>query len=299
MVPASDGEGRGGDQGRETARRTRPFANIHSGMKVREAVVAALRRDPELVPKLTGSLRERIDGNQGPMSTMVQAAEALEPILADAVAKRPSRLSKLGLKSAHLLANLAMEDDRSNSRLANIANGSTLGIVFVDIAGFTNFTARVGDEEAIKVLATLNDIVNRCIREAKGECVKGLGDGFLLAFPSASQAISGSMKLSHAAKKARTEGKLPVHLRIGVHAGEPLIEQDDLLGHDVNLTARLLDHCKPGEIIVSEAAKELAERRLKKTNFVNRRPLKVRGLASRVVVYNVVRKNDNGQPPKS
>ena len=98
-------------------------------MKVREAVVAALRRDPELVPKLTGSLRERIDGNQGPMSTMVQAAEALEPILADAVAKRPSRLSKLGLKSAHLLANLAMEDDRSNSRLAHIANGSTLGIV--------------------------------------------------------------------------------------------------------------------------------------------------------------------------
>lgn len=260
-------------------------------MKVREAVAAALRRDPDLVPKLTDSLRERIDGNGGPMSTVVQAAEAIEPILADAVRKRPSRLGKLGLKSAHLLANLTMEDARSNTRLAKIASGSTVGIVFVDIAGFTNFTERVGDEEAIRVLSVLSDIVGRSLKGGKGECVKGLGDGFLLAFPSASQAITGAMRLSHAAQKARADGRLPVHLHLAVHAGEPLVEQDDLLGHDVNLTARLLDHCKPGEILVSEAAKELAEKRLKKVNFINRRRLKVRGLASRVVAYNVVRRN--------
>jgi class 3 adenylate cyclase len=278
-------------------------------MKVREAVVAALRRDPDLVPKLADSLRERIDGNAGPMSTVVQAAEALEPILAEAVQKRPSRLGKLGLKSANLLASLTMEDDRSNRKLARIASGSTVGIVFVDIAGFTNFTERVGDEQAINVLTVLNDIVSRSVEASNGECVKGLGDGFLLAFPSASQAATGAMRLSHAAQKARMNGDLPVHLRIAVHAGEPLVEQDDLLGHDVNLTARLLDHCKPGEILVSEAAKELAEKRLKKVNFINRRRLKVRGLTSRVVAYNVVRPNEatagsslgrkNGHPPKS
>ena len=268
-------------------------------MKLREAIVAAVRRDPELLPKLTGSLRERIEGNGGPMSTMVQAAEALEPILEEAVTKRPSRLGKLGLKSAHLLANLAMEDDRSNNRLTKIAAGGTVGIVFVDIAAFTNFTSRVGDEEAITVLSRLSGIIDRCIRPAKGECVKGLGDGYLLAFPSASQAITGAMALSHAAHNAKKKGHLPVHLRIGVHAGEPLVEQDDLLGHDVNLTARLLDHCKPGEILVSEAAKELAEKRMKKTDFVNRRRIKVKGLASRVTVYNVVKKSGDPQPPKS
>lgn len=267
-------------------------------MKMREAVVAAIRRDPELVPKLTGSLRERIDGNAGAMSTMVQAAEAIEPILAEAVQKRPSRLGKFGLKSAELLARLTMEDDKSNKRLSGIASGSTVGIAFVDIAGFTNFTERVGDEEAIKVLAVLNKIVDGCVTEAKGELVKGLGDGYLLAFPSASQAVRGSMNLSEAAQRAKEAGNLPVHLRIAVHAGEPLIEQDDLLGHDVNLTARMLDLCKPGEIVVSEAAKELGEKRLKKVVFVNKRSSKVRGLTSRVTVYNVVRNKENGQPPK-
>jgi len=70
-----------------------------------------------------------------------------------------------------------------------------------------------------------------------------------------------------------------------VHAGEPLIEQDDLLGHDVNLTARLLDHCKPGHVIVSEAAKELAEKRLRKTEFGRRKLVKIRGLSTKVAVY--------------
>jgi class 3 adenylate cyclase len=269
-------------------------------VKVREAVVAAIRRDPDLVPKLTDSLRERIDGKDGPVSTMVQAAEALEPILAEAVQKRPSRLGKLGLKSAHLLANLAMEDDRSNKRLVKIARGSTVGIVFVDVAGFTNFTEQNGDEEAIKLLAVTSGIVNSSLKVAKGECVKGLGDGYLLAFPSASQAITGALKLQHTAQKARREARLPLHLRIAVHAGEPLIEQDDLLGHDVNLTARLLDLCKPGEVLVSEAAKELSEKRLKSLKFVNKRSMKVRGLASRVTVYNVVKSvSDEDQPPKN
>jgi class 3 adenylate cyclase len=78
-----------------------------------------------------------------------------------------------------------------------------------------------------------------------------------------------------------------------VHAGEPLIEGDDLLGHDVNLTARLLDHCKPGEVIVSEAAKELAEKRLRAVEFGRRRNVKIRGLSSKVAAYSAGRKRAN------
>src|SRR5687768_10154053 len=115
-------------------------------MNMREAIIAALRRDPDLVPKVAGSLRDKIDHQNGRVGRMVQAAEAIEPILEEAVRKRPSRLSKLGLKSAHLLASLAAEDSGSNDRLAAIANGSTVGIVFVDVADFTRFTAEKGDD---------------------------------------------------------------------------------------------------------------------------------------------------------
>ena len=233
------------------------------------------------------------------MSTVVQSAGALEPIIREAFKKRPSKIGALGLRTSHLLAQLAADDRRSSSRLQKIAERGTVGIVFVDVAGFTNFTERVGDAEASRVLAVLNDMVLSCIKTAKGECVKGLGDGYLLAFPSASQAITGSMNLARTAGKARADGRFPLHLRIAVHAGEPLVAQDDLLGHDVNLTARLLDLCKPGQVLVSEAAKLRGEGRLKKVAFIDRRSTKLRGLTSSVTVYNAVRSSEPDQPPKN
>jgi class 3 adenylate cyclase len=256
-------------------------------MNMRQAIIAALRGDPELKPKLTGSLRERLDGTDGRLSTVVQAAEALEPIIEGAVKKRPSRLGILGLKSAHLLAGLAAEDENSNKKLAGIAKGGTIGIVFVDVAGFTALTERYGDEKALQLLSDINGIVESAIKGCKGEIVKQLGDGFLLAFPSASQAVRCALLLRDRARKLRGPGGSEVRLRIAVHAGEPLVKEDDLLGHDVNLTARLLDHCKPGEVIASKTAKELSERRLKKVAFVNERRVNIRGLAGDKTVYSV------------
>jgi class 3 adenylate cyclase len=257
-------------------------------MNMRQAIVAALKRDPGIVPKLTDSLRNRIEEEQGTMATVVQAAEALEPVIAEAVEKRPSRLAKLGLKSAHLLASLVAEDQRSNKVLANIAGNGTVGIAFVDVAGFLAYTAEEGDEAAIRFITRLEALVRRCAKRCKGECVKSLGDGFLLAFPSASQAVRGARAIMEAVSRERSsDGRFPLEVRIAVHAGEPLIEQDDLLGLDVNLTARLLDFCRPGEVIVSGAAKELSQRRLKKIDFSNERTLKVRGLATPIIAYSV------------
>lgn len=255
---------------------------------MREAIIAALRRDSELVPKIKDSLRERIDEEEGGMSTLVQAAGALAPIVEQAVKKRPSRLGALGLKSTHLLADLATEDARSSRRLEKLAHGGAVGIVFVDVAGFTTFTASNGDEAAIALLAHLGTLIDRCAKTGRGEVVKRLGDGFLLAFPSASQAVRGAVALQDSVRRERAKDDgFDVRLRVAVHAGEPLIDQDDLLGHDVNLTARLLDYCEPGSVVVSEAAKEMAERRLRRVVFGEPRVVKIRGLAGKVTLYSV------------
>jgi class 3 adenylate cyclase len=257
-------------------------------MKMREALIAALRRDQDVVPRVTDSLRERIDQQDGPMSTMVQAAEALEPIIADAVRKRPSKLGKFGLKSANLLASLAAEDARANRRLAKFASGRTVGIVFVDVAGFTTYTEQHGDDESRRLVAKLTRIVEEKARACKGEIVKKLGDGFLLVFPSASQAVRGAVALRDAVRKARKQDdNFPVKLRCAIHAGEPLIEQDDLFGFDVNLAARLLDHCEPDRVVVSATAKDIAARRLKSVTFGPQRVTKIRGLSGSVPLYEV------------
>jgi len=256
-------------------------------MNVRQAVLAALRGEPGLTSKITDSLRERID-EDGKMARVIEAAGALEPILSDVVRKKPSRLGNLGLKSAQVLAGLAAEDEASNSELASIARNSVVGIVFVDVSGFTTFTAEHGDETAIGVLSELTKLAQRATRPAKGKLVKSLGDGYLLAFPSASQAVRAAVSLRDSAvDKRMNDPEFPLRLRLAVHAGEPLVEQDDLLGHDVNLTARFLDHTDPDEIVVSETAKELAEQRLKKILFAYRRSVKIRGLISPVAIYSV------------
>jgi adenylate cyclase len=255
---------------------------------MREAIRAALRRDPELFPKMTESLRGKIEEEEGAMSTVVQAAEALEPILAEAVGKRPSRLGKLGLKSATLLAGLTADDEASNSRLANLAEGSQVGIVFVDVSKFTEYTAEKGDDAALELLQRLDDAVVKSIKPVRGECVKKLGDGYLLAFPTGSQAVRGAASLRERVRRSRgSRREFPLRLRIAVHVGEPLVEQDDLLGHDVNITARLLDFAEPDEIVATEAAKEAAEKRLKKIAFGNERVVKIRGLAGKVRLYTV------------
>lgn len=252
-------------------------------MNMTRAIIRALRGDPEVVNEM---LRERIEIEEGPLSTVVQAAGALEPILARAVGRKPSKLGKWSLKSAHLLANLATEDKHTNEIFARVAKGSTVGIVFVDVAGFTTFTAENGDEAALEMLACLEELIDRMLNVTKGEVVKRLGDGYLLVFPSASQAVRGALMLRDDVKKQRTKNP-GLRVRVAVHAGEPLIEGNDLLGHDVNLAARLLDHCQPGHVIVSDAAKDRAERRLQKIDFGKRRQIKIRGLTTRVGAHSL------------
>jgi class 3 adenylate cyclase len=256
-------------------------------MNMRQALIAALRGDPELKPKLTKALRARIDGSDGRISTVVQAAGALEPIIEEAVKKRPSRLGIFGLRSAHMLAGLAAEDEASNKKLQAMAHGGTVGIVFADLADFTRYTATYGDEVAIDLLNKLGAVIERKTKACKGEVVKRLGDGFLLAFPSASQAVRGALSIRDAVRRLETRDGGAPKLRIAVHAGEPLVEGDDLLGHDVNLTARLLDHCEPGEVVVSRPAKDLSERRLKKISFGRERRVKIKGLAGAKTIYAV------------
>ena len=266
-------------------------------MNMRESMIAALRRDPDLIPKVASVLRARKEGSDGP-SAVVRAAEALEPIIADAVRKNPSKLNRLGLKSATLLASLAAEDRHSNSRLSKIARGSTVGIVFVDVAGFAAFTEQNGDNAANELIGRVNEIVERRAGAYKGECVKRLGDGFLLAFPSASQAVRGAVAIRDAVDaQRRSDPSFDARLRIAVHAGEPLIEHDDLLGHDVNVTARLLDHCEPGEVVISDAARELADKRLRTFSFSKKRWAKIRGLTTKVAILTVDRKD--GDPDQA
>ena len=126
-------------------------------------------------------------------------------------------------------------------------------ILVGDVAGYS----RLLGEDETGTLAALKErrkqIVEPLVREKGGRIVKFMGDGVLVEFASAVNAVSCAIDLQQGMAKANQ--KLPqsrqIVLRIGVNLGEVVGEGSDIFGDGVNIAARLESHALPGEICIS------------------------------------------------
>ncbi|HRO03297.1 MAG TPA: adenylate/guanylate cyclase domain-containing protein, partial [Terricaulis sp.] len=115
-------------------------------------------------------------------------------------------------------------------------------IVAVDVAGYSAQAER--DELAtVAAIAALRQRIEACAASHGGRVFNSAGDGFMLEFPTASSALEAGAAL--------VEDELA--LRIGVHVGEvSVIDNGDLLGHGVNIAARLQQMAQPRGVVASE-----------------------------------------------
>ncbi len=123
-------------------------------------------------------------------------------------------------------------------------------IAFTDIVGFTAFTAAAGDVRALEVLDTQRSIVDELLPPG-GRVVKELGDGLLLWIDAAAAAVRLGRDLQRAFQRVTLDGSSPLWVRIGMHWGDPARRAHDLVGHDVNTAARIVDQAGPGETLAS------------------------------------------------
>ena len=136
----------------------------------------------------------------------------------------------------------------------------TVTIMFSDIAGYSAITERLGDLAAHELLRTHNAIVREAIAGHDGREVKAQGDGFMVAFPSATRALRGAVAIQQAFEKYCTEHpEEPVRVHVGLDTGEPVHDGGDLLGRTVIVASRLTAEAGPGEILVSSLLHDLAE----------------------------------------
>ncbi len=254
---------------------------------IRDAILSALFQNDKLMDEITEERTAETPRSETPK--LLRAVDALEPLLADAVKKNPSFLGRLAYGTAQLVSTLASEDEASGRRLNELAKGSHVGIVFIDVVGFTAFTSANGDAAAVDLVRKLELLVAATCRRFQGEVVKHLGDGFLLAFGSASRAVRAALALRDAARDEREKDPVFQAVRIVVHAGRPSVVRDDLIGHDVNLTARLLEYCPPGEVLVTEEARDFAAKRSRTLAFSDRRRVSPRGVPDKVTTYRAQR----------
>jgi class 3 adenylate cyclase len=124
-------------------------------------------------------------------------------------------------------------------------------IGFLDLSGFTSFTGAKGDEEAARLAVRLSDLVLEAAAARQGRAVKSLGDGVMLHFRDAGEAVSVALDLVDAVAQA---GLPPA--RVGLTSGPVVFRDGDYFGRAVNTAARVTDYARPGEVLVSEAVAE-------------------------------------------
>src|SRR5439155_27043538 len=111
---------------------------------------------------------------------------------------------------------------------------------------------------AVALLTKQERVVRSALPEG-ARIVKDLGDGLLLWFPDAAPAVETCLDLQERFESDPDEGLAPLWVRMGLHWGTPARRGDDLVGHDVNVAARIVDVAGPGELLVSDAAKTRME----------------------------------------
>ena len=128
-------------------------------------------------------------------------------------------------------------------------------------------------------------MVREALKAHSGAEVKALGDGFMTSFSSATKALECAIAMQRAFAERNESAEEPIKVRIGLNAGEPIAEDDDLFGTAVNLAARITAQGKGGDILASEAVRQIVAG--KKFPFSDLGETALRGFEDRVHIYQV------------
>ncbi len=148
---------------------------------------------------------------------------------------------------------IAFDAERGAGRPA-----ATKTFLFADLRDYTSFVERHGDSAAGALVATYRRLVRAEIARSEGVEVKTEGDSFFVVFDSARRAVDCAVGIVRAAERhADRNPEQPVRVGVGVHAGEPLVQENDYVGSAVNLAARLAQNARSGEVLVTDVVRGL------------------------------------------
>jgi class 3 adenylate cyclase len=160
-------------------------------------------------------------------------------------------------------------------------------IVFTDLEESTAMLERLGEERWLDLMATHNRLVRNSVAEHSGEVVKSQGDGFMLAFASASASLAWAVRIQRILARYNTSHPdQPLRMRIGAHTGNIFQAESDYLGRAVVLAARITGRAVGGQILVSAACREYTKR-AGPWRYGGPAELALKGLASVELVYSL------------
>jgi len=129
-------------------------------------------------------------------------------------------------------------------------NQVKLAVMFADVAGSVQLYETLGDLQARKQIAQCLENMSLIVVDNGGKVVQTIGDELMCQFSSADNAVQAACKIQQAFDNAKRCSRLPV--RIGLHYGDVITEENNLFGDTVNVAARMANIAKARQIITTE-----------------------------------------------
>jgi len=157
-------------------------------------------------------------------------------------------------------------------------------IMFTDIAGYTALSAK-DSTKASELLTTQRDTLKPIVEKHGGSWMKEIGDGLLLTFDSATSAVECSIAIQEATKDIED-----LNLRIGIHQGEVIKQDGDVIGDDVNVASRIEPFSAVGGVAISDKIyRDISSNQEFETKYIGKPKLK--GVSQNVEIYCITSHN--------
>ena len=147
---------------------------------------------------------------------------------------------------------------------AQRAERKLAAILAADMADYSRLMGADEEGTLARLKAIRQELIDPKIAEHRGRIVKTTGDGMLIEFPSAVDAVRCAAEVQQrmAESGATTPEEQRVQFRVGINVGDVIIDGDDIYGDGVNIAARLEGIADPGSVCISEAAYQQVRDRL-------------------------------------
>jgi adenylate cyclase len=169
-------------------------------------------------------------------------------------------------------------------------------MMLTDMVGYSALTQR-DERRALVLLREQERLVRPILRSFRGWTVKSLGDGFLVEFASALDAVRCAVEIQKTLgrRNARAPGE-SIELRIGVHLGDVVHRGQDVFGDAVNIVARIEPLADPGGICISQQVYDQVRRKLD-APFVAIGSPELKNITDSIALYRLALPSSHPAPP--
>lgn len=233
------------------ARYRRHGGEPRTGELVKKAIASSLARKLKEQPEALQAMIDHglVDGTivMGDEPNLEAMIRQFKDRIVELAQDEPSVMKRLEIRPLDLF----VESEPAQIEASSPQRDST--VVFCDLEGFTTFTSERGDLEASALLKDHYEVVEGIVKSRGGRVIKTLGDGHMMSFSEPAAAVMAGVDLISCPPAQ-------LRLRAGAHGGSVVVSENDLLGHVVNVAARVTGLATGGMSLVTTEVRDRAGR---------------------------------------